>query len=187
MNFKEIELKYRADNILLSKFQEFCQARNPSKFVLAAGYDHFYANAKSPDSFCRHRVGADSNQLTFKRKTSDTNNYVRTEHNIDLAPSVKEAQVEALCREFGYTYNTSIFKTCFVYQYDWYILVMYIVCDQEMREIGRFVEVEAREDHNWANEQEAWDAIVTIERFMRPLGVTSQARLKKSLWEIVKK
>lgn len=189
MKFREIELKYNAENIDFAEFEKFALERKPLKKVIAAGFDHFHANAKEKDSFCRHRVGPDGmNQLTFKRKDSGaTNNVTRTEHNLDLAPNVTTDQVKALCAEFGYKYNTSIFKTCFVYEYDWYIFVFYIVHDTSMKEVGRFLEIEAKEDYHWGSEQEAMAAIVSIERFAKSLGITPQNRLKKSLWEMFRK
>ena len=187
MAFKEIEFKYRADEIDFKKFEEFAKSRTPVRFTLASGYDHFYANSKDADAFCRHRVGPDMNQLTFKRKTTGTDNYIRTEHNIDMKTKVSVPQVEALCKEFGYTYNTSIFKTCFVYEYEYYTLVYYIVADTSMKEVGRFFEIEAKEDYEWGADNAAWDAIVTVERFCKPLGITPQGRMKKSLWELFRK
>lgn len=188
MAFKEIELKYRADHLKLEDFQEFAKNRDDlKKTLLASGYDHFYSSASDKDAFCRHRVGPDINQLTFKRKQHDANNYVRTEHNIDMKARVTTAQVTALYKEFGYEYNTSIFKTCFVYTYEWYTLVFYVVYDTNMQEKGRFFEIEAREDYPWDSEGAAWDSIVALERLFKPMGISAQNRLKKSLWEMFRK
>jgi len=187
MNFKEIELKYRADEVKLTDFIEFCEERTPVKKVVASGYDHFYHNQKDPDAFCRHRFGPDMNQLTFKRKTTDVNNFVRTEHNLDLDPSMKVEQIQALLKEFGYAFNTSIFKNCFVYNYEDHTLVYYICYDTDMRELGRFCEIEAKEDFPWAHPQHAWDSIVALERIFKKLGVSPQSRMKRSLFEMFKK
>lgn len=180
----EVEFKYRADNVTLQAFEEFCNNRKPDKIVEAAGFDHFYANTKDPDAFCRHRIGPEFNQLTFKRKTTDANNYVRTEHNLDLKVDTPKEKVTALCKEFGYTYNTSVFKTCFVYFYDWYVLSYYVCYDKDLKELGRFLEIEANEDHAWSTEQEAWDAVVVMEKICKPLGITPQMRIKRSLFEL---
>lgn len=180
----EIEFKYNADSISLVRFHEFCAEREPVKYLHASGFDYFYERVKEPGSFCRHRVGPDSNQLTFKRKLDDKNNYIRTEHNLDLGPAVTVPQVAALCSEFGYDPNFSLFKNCFIYCYDYYTLVYYICSDLDMKELGRFVEIEMREDHDWRNEQEAMDALLAMERFCKPLGITPQARVKRSLFEM---
>lgn len=187
MKFMEIEFKYDATGINFSKFTEFCKTLQPQSFIIASGYDRFYSNSKNTDCFCRHRTGLDMNQLTFKRKTSEKNNYVRTEHNLDLSVNMSEDQVAALCNEFGYTYNTSIFKTCFIYKYDWYTLVYYICYDTEMKELGRFLEIEISEEQDWSNEKNAFDELVVLEKLVKPLGITSSARIKKSLYEMFKK
>lgn len=185
----EIEFKYNASEISLSTFTEFCQERNRKnvhKFIIASGYDYFYDSLTNPESFCRHRVGADMNQLTFKKKTSGTNNYVRTEHNIDLENKVSVEQVKLLCGEFGYKYNTSIFKNCFIYAYDRYTLVYYVCYDKDMKELGRFVEIEMKEDHNWSSEEEAYGELTIMEKLCKGLGISSKSRLKRSLYEMFK-
>lgn len=184
MKFMEVELKYRADEISLPAFKAFCVDRGPKEVILASGYDHFYSNTKDPDAFCRHRTGTDFNQLTFKRKTVDNNNYVRTEHNLDLAPKVSEEQVKALCSEFGYQYNTSIFKTCYVYIFDWYVMAYYVCYDSGMKEVGRFVEIEAKESADWRNQEHAWSELLIIERTAKQIGLSAQGRLKRSLYEM---
>lgn len=187
MKFKEIEFKYKAENISLSQFSEFCKKRVPVKTLIASGYDHFYERADESGSFCRLRVGPDSNQLTFKRKTVDGNNFVRTEHNIDLAAATSQEQIDALLAEFGYNYNTSLFKNCFVYQYDWYTFVFYVVYDTDMKELGRFVEIEMSEDYAWASEEEAYSQLLVLEKLCKPIGVLPQSRIKRSLFELYKK
>lgn len=188
LNPQEIEFKYSAADISLTKFSEFCKTRKPLKFILASGYDYFYENLKDPDAFCRHRAGPDANQLTFKRKINSANNFVRTEHNLDLLPIMTNAQVEALCAEFGYKFNTTLFKNCFIYNYDFYTLVYYICYDVEMKELGRFVEIEMSEKHAWANEEETYNALLVMEKLCaKELGISAQARIKRSLWEMYKK
>jgi len=157
MKYTEVETKYRADEMSLVAFHDFCKERKPERYLYSSGFDHFYHSLKSPNAFCRHRTGTDLNELTFKRKTSDSNSFIRTEHNITLAKDMQAHQIAALCNEFGYEYNTSIFKTCFVYIFDWYVLSYYICYNNEMKESGRFFEIEAREDYNWSTEAEAWD------------------------------
>lgn len=185
MQFKEVEFKYRADEISLTQFTDFCKGRAPDRFVMASGWDYFY-DSETLEGFCRHRVGPDMNQLTFKRKLTAANNYVRTEHNLDLAPGMSVAAVSALCQEFGYKHNVTLYKNCFIYGYDWYTLVYYLVYDREMKELGRFLEIEMREDYTWNTEQDAWDALVVMEKLCKPLGISPQSRVKRSLFEMFK-
>lgn len=186
MRHSEVEFKYNADDISLARFQEFCDARTPPKKIDASGYDHFYRNAKEPDAFCRMRIGHDMIQLTFKRKPPGADSVVRTEHNINLTKDVSKEAVQAFLKEFGYVYDTSIFKNCFVYTWPDHTLVYYICYNKDLTELGRFVEIEANEDYNWASDQDAKDAIVALERICKPLGVSPQCRMKKSLFELFK-
>lgn len=188
MKAKEVEFKYNAENLTLSDFTEFCAKHKPSfKFIMASGWDDFYENIKDPTAFCRHRHGPDANQLTFKRKLADSNNFIRTEHNMDMTDKMRPDQVSALCSEFGYKYNTTLFKNCFIYKFDWYTLVYYICYDKDMKELGRFFEIEMAEEHDWKDEQEAWNELVVLEKLAKPLGVSPQSRVKRSLWEMYKK
>jgi adenylate cyclase class IV len=184
----EIEFKYRADNVGLEAFVKFCKDFNGLKGQFSAsGYDHFYDNVKDSGAFGRLRVGPDSNQLTFKRKTENANNFVRTEHNIDLAPTTSREQIEAFYGEFGYVYNMSLFKSCFVYEYERHIFVYYVCYDTDMKETGRYIEVEMSEDYPWASESDAYEELTVLEKLMKPLGISPQSRVKKSLFELYRK
>ena len=187
MKHKEVETKYSAESMSFVEFERFIQALSPASTVRASGYDHFYCSPSSPGSFARHRVGPEFNQLTFKRKTSDSNNYIRTEHNISLEMKVKVDQVSALMGEFGYEYNSTIFKNVFVYNFDKYNFVYYVCYTPDLKELGRFVEVEMSEDYPWTSEDEAWTHLRSIEASLRPLGITPQHRMRKSLFELFKK
>ncbi len=187
MKYLEIEYKYNAASISLSDFTKFCEGRGPSKFILASGYDFFYDNLNDKDYFGRYRLGADTNQLTTKRKTVVGNNFVRGEINVDLAPGESKAKADALFSFFGYKFNTSIFKNCFVYKFDYYTLVYYLVYDVDMNEVGRFVEIEMDEDHAWKSEAHASAELQLLEKLCKPLGITPQGRIKRSLFEMFRK
>lgn len=183
MDFKEIELKYKADSVHLEDFISFCAIRAPRSSLYCCGYDYFFVSSKDDGSFIRHRVGADFNQLTFKRKLTDKNNFIRTENNLTLGKDVTKEQVEGLCQSLGYQKNSSIFKTIYVYDYEKYVLSYYIVYDTDLREQGRFIEIEANESYPWREEKEAWDEITAIENQAKELGIVPQNRVKKSLFE----
>lgn len=187
MTFLEVEFKYPAENISLSTFTNFCERRPSLAVTSASGYDHFYEKQDCIGSFCRLRVGADANQLTFKRKTEDGNNFVRTEHNIDLTRETTREQIDALLSEFNYRYNTSLFKNCFIYKYDWYTAVYYVVYDETMKELGRFIELEMSEDYPWSSQEEAYNQLLILEKLFKPLGLIPQVRVKRSLFEMYKK
>lgn len=186
--YLEIETKYKAEDIPLSKFHEFCKKNSPVKYTEASGWDHFYANRDDKnDSFCRLRIGPDIFQLTFKSKMASNNNYVRHEDNIDLSVSTSRPQVESFLDKFGYNYNTSIFKSCFVYRYSWWTMVFYVCYDVDMHELGRFLEIEMSEEYEWSSEQDAWNQLVVLEKLAKPLGLSPQARIKRSLFELFQK
>jgi len=178
----EIEFKYiaKAD---LSAFQDFCEKRNAERFQIVSGFDHFYSKSAEPSSFYRHRVNTNENQLTFKKKTVDDNSYIREEHNIDLPLTVSREKIQALCNINGYLYDFSIFKNCFIYSYDYYTLVFYVCYDTQLKELGRFVEIEMKEDYNWSTEEEAYGELVTLERLCKNLGLSPELRVKLSLYE----
>lgn len=182
----EIEFKYPV-KITLSEFKSFCESRKPNKFIIVSGWDHFYSTNKDPNSFYRHRVNTNENQLTFKRKTAADNSFIREEHNIDLPLNVSKEKIEALCGINGYTYNNSLFKNCFIYEYAYYIAVYYICYDSELNETKRFIELEMREDYPWLNEQEAFNELVALEKLCKNLGIAPEHRVALSLFELFRK
>lgn len=182
MKFKEIETKYNAEDMPYSVFEEFCQSRNPDHFILASGYDHFYDKKGDSTSFFRHRMGSDMNQLTFKKKTEAKNNFVRDEFNCDV--SMTRDEVKAFVGALGYEYNTSIFKTCFVFSYDFYVLSYYICYSLDMKEMDRFVEIEMREDKDFGSDEDAWTHLLVLEKLGKEIGLNPKGRIKRSLFEI---
>lgn len=185
--YLEIETKYNAKNVSLTEFKEFCKARGPLRSIMASGYDHFYAKPDEESSFCRHRTGPDRNEFTYKQKTNAANSTIRREVNVNMMPGESKETAAALAESFGYQYNTSIFKTCFVYTYEWYTLVYYITYDLDMKELDRLLEIEMKEDHPWASEADAWNQLTVLEKLCKPLGASPQARIKRSLFEMYRK
>lgn len=179
----EIEFKYNAVTSL-QEFNSFCESRKPDKFLIISGFDHFYSNKVDKSSFYRHRVNTNENQLTFKKKLTAENNFIRKEHNIDLPMSVSEDQISALCEINGYEYDTSIFKNCFIYNYSYYTLVYYVCYNRDLVELGRFIEIEMNEDYDWINEEEAYGELVSLERFCKTIGLYPDKRLTSSLFEM---
>lgn len=185
MKHKEIEFKYRADDITLTKFVEFCTTlKGTPKYIEAAGYDYFFSSPKDEDGFYRIRMGHDTRQLTYKNKTKESNNYVRDEHNLNFAKSMTRDYIEGYVKSLGYEFDSKLFKNCFIYAFETYTLVYYICYDADMKELGRFVEIEMSEEYAWPTEADAWNELVAMERICRPLGISPQARVKRSLFEL---
>lgn len=182
----EIEFKYAA-TVPLIEFQSFCELRKPLKVQIISGFDHFMSKDTDPDSFYRHRVNTLENQLTFKRKTIKDNSFIREEHNIDLPLTVSRSTIESMCGVHGYKYNVSIFKNCFIYTYAYYTLVFYSVYDINLNEMGRFIEIEMKEDYDWVDEKEAFGELITLEKLCKVLNIDSSKRINTSLYEMFRK
>lgn len=187
MRYKEVEFKYDASSISLESFNTFCLSRKPTKIKSTSGYDYFYSNDKEDMSFGRYRTGPDIHQVTFKKKTAEEDNFIRTEINVDLAPSANELVVNAMFDLLGYKFDFTLFKQCMIYEYEWYTLVYYICYGENMTEMSRFIEIEMKEDFEWKSEKQEWNELLLIEKTSRDLGIDSKNRLKKSLFELYRR
>lgn len=183
MHFKELETKYYAENIGMDDFVKLVQPLNP-EWMMVSSYDDYFTNEK--DEFIRYRYHDHMGELTIKRKTVDANNNNRVEVNIPT-DGKSSASIQAFVDLLGYKKNFSIFKTCKIAFLEKAVLVYYVVYDENLNEKKRFIEVEAREQYNWASEEEAWAEVVKYETMLAPLGLSAKNRLKKSLFELFKK
>lgn len=185
VKFTEIEFKYRAEDIKLSDFKKAALALLPVKILDVSGFDHYFTN--KDNDFLRYRAG-DKPELTMKKKLKDSNNYIRIEVNLGLDRTIsKEKQTDVVtkfCDQLGYSPNFSIFKSCSIYFYDTFNLVYYAVYDDNMKELDRFIEIEMDEEYPWSSDTQAWDALTEIEQKLKPLGISPQARIKRSLFEM---
>lgn len=185
MHFKEIESKYYADDIGLEEFEDLIRDKfSPRKKMMVSSYDDYYVNKNN--DFIRYRYTDERGELTIKRKTSDKNNNERIEVNLPTSGDNLQA-VDTFCGLLGYDHNFGIYKTCRIYWIDKVVVVWYVVYDKQMKELRRFIEIEADEDLEWDSEQDAWDEVVRYEKELGPLGITSKNRLRKSLFEIFSK
>lgn len=183
MHFKEIETKYYADGINLNKFVELVAPMNPN-WVMVSSFDDYFTNPAG--EFIRYRYTDDKGELTIKRKTTDANNNNRVEVNLKTEGK-NFLTVKAFSELLGYQLNFSIYKTCKIAFLDKVVLVYYVVYDDKLNELQRFIEIEAKEDYPWDSEEQAWAEVTKYEKMMEPLGITPRNRLKKSLFELFKK
>ncbi len=184
---KEIEFKYDASGMRLEAFHNYCKKLAPLAYNVFSGYDHFYNDTKDKSTFMRFRVGENFSQLTLKRKTAASNSFVRVEHNIQTDPGVPEDNIRALCQDLGFGYNTSIFKTAFIYKCENAVYSYYICYDVNMKQLGTFFEIEMDEDKEWNSPEEALTLLAELERSASELGITAKNRIKLSLFEMYKK
>lgn len=183
MHFKEIETKYSANDIDINKFVDLVEVLNPN-WVMVSSFDDYFTNKDG--EFIRYRYTDHSGELTIKRKTTDANNNNRVEVNLKTEGKSFKT-VQAFADLLGYKLNFSIYKTCKIAILDKVVLVYYVVYDNKLNELQRFIEIEAKEDHDWASEDEAWAEVIKFEKMFEPIGIGPRNRLKKSLFEIFKK
>lgn len=184
IHFKEIEVKYSVPHLKLTDFTAACQAMNPVKYVEAAGYDYYYTDKAGSDDFIRYRAG-DRQELTRKRKTKAANNYVRDEYNLLIGHGQPLSKIAGFCSSLGFPrLNFCIFKACFIYYFEKFDLVYYVVYDADMKEVNRFLEIEMLEDHPWSTEAEAWQELERVETSLCALGIGPESRISHSLFEM---
>jgi adenylate cyclase class IV len=184
MKFKEVESKYDAEKIKRESFLGIIDSLPVRKKMNVSSYDTYFMN--DTGDFVRYRWTDDRGELTIKRKTSKLNNNDRIEVNLPTAGS-NLSTVEAFCGLLGYKLNFEIFKTCNIFWVDKVVLVYYVVFDKNLKELRRFIEIEADEDLEWESEEQAWAEVVRYEKMLEPLNITPQNRLRKSLFEIFRK
>jgi predicted adenylyl cyclase CyaB len=186
-DFSEIEFKYAADDIDRMAFKDLVKSLNPKSFVYVESKDIYYA--KSKDEFLRYRMPSENKQsgeenrqeLTFKTKSVNQNNWVRLEVNlrVDLNDPFL---INAFCEGLGYKKNLIITKSCDIYFFDDADVVYYSV-KNEKGQYSYFLEIECLENCGMTKEQ-SLAVLYKYEKLLAPLGITPQKRKKLSLWEI---
>lgn len=175
---KEIEVKYLSNDINIEKFHaQVVTLPELKSYKTASSYDHYYSNN---ERFMRWRVGSEFWQLTSKTKTSDTNNIVRTEVNIDLSREPTKDEMDTFSKMHKLDEDFTIYKTARIYFFEKFIIAYYITYDTNMKERERFIEIEAAETYKWIDDNEAKAVVEDIEK---QLGLSPMNRLKLSLFE----
>ena len=184
MENKELETKYSADHVSIEDFMKLIETLDVKRKKMVSSYDDYFVN--SSGDFIRYRHTDDHGELTIKRKTSALNNNERIEVNLPTSGD-NIGTVQAFVDLLGYKHNFCIFKSCKIFWLDKVDFVYYIVYDKELKELRRFIEIEALEDVKWESEEHAWNEITKYEKLLEPLGISAQNRLKKSLFEQFRK
>ncbi len=189
-DFNEIEYKYKADEIDRMSFKDLVKSLNPKSFIYVESKDIYYA--KSKDEFLRYRMPSENKlsgeenrqELTFKKKTEDKNNWTRIEVNlrIDLNDPFL---VNAFCTGLGYTKNVELIKCCEIYFFEDADIVYYSTKNEE-GEYKYYIEIECMENCGMTKEK-SLEVLQKYEKLLAPLGITAQKRKKLSLWEINRK
>lgn len=181
MHFKEIEFKFDATDITLVDFINTVEQLNPEKNIIVSSYDDYFTN--EDDNFIRYRHNESSHELTIKRKTNNYNNNERVEINLDIIPQAF-GNIEGFVSLLGYKHNFRIYKICHIFWIKKAIICYYIVYDENMTELNRFIEIEANEKLNFVSENEAFSEIRYYEDKLKDLGIYHKKRLKRSLFEM---
>lgn len=187
-NFKELEYKYKADEVSLVEFNELMRNVGFKKKLDVSSWDIYYTKESEPDRFVRFRMSTENPELTKKRKTKDSNNWERVEVDLPLDPDkIKEDIVANFVELDGYKKNFKIYKSCFIYFFDDVNTVWYSVYDENMKEQGRFIEIEVNKHKIDELGEDYKKVLKDFEEKMSVLGISHQNRLKKSLFEMFAK
>lgn len=186
MKFKEIEFKYDASDVSLRDFNKLISGLNPVYHLNAGSYDYYYE--KQENEFIRFRAGFKP-ELTIKVKTAKTNSFIRTELNLPLDTNKDTDDlldtVNTFCSLLSFNPKFTIYKNCHIHYFKQWNAVYYIVYDVELKEVGRFIEIEINEGYP-DTEQQAKEDLSIAEKLLAPLGITSKNRMFKNLYEIFK-
>lgn len=181
--FSELEYKYNANNVGLQDFLKLMKSLPVVTELDISSWDVYYT--KSEDDFVRFR-NSNTPELTKKVKTQNSNNWVRVEVDLPLDPNrITEEKVTKYLELEGYKENFRVYKSCFIYWLDDVNYVYYIVYDNNMTEVGRFVEVEVNKKKISTGTE--GETLNTFAEHLRKLNLTPQNRMKKSLFELYKK
>lgn len=182
--FSELEFKYRADDIALGSFLALMKELAITGQKDVSSWDHYFTNEINKEEFIRFRE-SDEPELTIKRKTNQNNNWQRVEVDLPIEQSrMKLETINKFVELLGYKPNTSIYKTCFIRWLEYINFVYYIVYDENMKEKGKFIEVEFNKAKLPEHLDKVEEQLKYGQEVLAKLGLTPQNRLKKSLFEI---
>ena len=188
-DYTELEYKYRADDVGLTEFRQYmADVMDTTAYSIdVSSWDHYYTNGKSVE-FLRYRAAADSPELTIKKKINKSNSWVRREVDIELSTSPAgpdRNDMDEFMDILGFKRNFTIYKSCFIYYYKSLVYVYYIVYNEDMKELGRYIEIEVTKGGNHKDPKGLLAAAEASleERF----GIGARNRLKRSLFEIYRR
>lgn len=189
--FKELEYKYFADDIRLTNFiklmDDLKQKYEFKGYRQASSFDIYYVKQGTLDEFQRFRNDGNTPELTKKRKIKNSNNWERIESDLPLdAKRVTDEKVAMHVGMDGYVENFKIFKVCFIYWFQDVNYVWYSVYDENMKEKGQFLEVELNKNRI-SSFEEPMKILKEHETNLEFLGISSQNRLKRSLFEMFRR
>lgn len=191
----EFESKYRVEPNIAMQFQLLVGKMSTFKeFVHAIGPDEYFV--KGEEQFIRYRKeahkGPDSRaELTMKIKPQGAkNNIIREEFNVRVDGTPRETIVKFVTA-LGFKHNFTVYKNCLIYRMTDATLVFYTVADITdgmLKNEDHFIEIEVDEETiHTMTEAQAWEILVKYEKALEIIGINSQKRLRKSLYEMYKR
>lgn len=196
VNTQELEYKYKADEVKISDFLKLMTKLGWKSKLDVSSWDIYYTDSED-EKFLRFRNGSNP-ELTRKQKVVKHNNWERIEVDLPLDEArLSEGLVSQFVALGGYTENFRIYKTCFIYWFDDVNYVYYIVYNENMKEVGRFIEVEVNKEIAHKVGEKEFDGVTGEEftynplddaaKYLEELGLTHRNRMKRSLFEIYRK
>lgn len=186
--FQELEFKYKANEVKFVDFEKLVNSLNLTKSLDISSWDHYFV--KNEEEFLRFRNGS-TPELTKKKKIKDTNNWIRVECDLPLDPKrITQGIVNQFADMEGYKLNFKIYKSCFIKWTPEVNYVYYLVFDENLKEIGRFIETEINKEKipELIKEGKNPEEILRkSEELLLGLGISPQNRMRKSLFELYKK
>lgn len=118
----------------------------------------------------------------------DKGSLLKEPSNAAIELTVDLDKVLSDAKEKGYWFNFQIYKMCWIYWLKNNVVLVYYICyNEDFKEVGRFIEVEADPEEEWESEEVALTAIKEVEKKLDSIGVTFNHRLDKSLYELFRK
>lgn len=183
MLFRELEYKYRADDLKLEEFLAFVSENfKIVDVVTARGVDHFYDDPADDTRFARFRQGNGPGavmELTVKEKRELGHSFDRNEWDLPLNPSTTFAEASGFLEAAGkWKYSFSITKANYVVRCPDLTFAFYMVDGKD-----RYLEIEARKGA-FESTEEAWAAVHEAEQLAGVIGAHPEKRITKSLREL---
>lgn len=191
-SYKELEFKYKADEVSLSEFVKVVEDLEPIKRLDISSWDTYFVkndpNQGEIDYFVRYRE-SDTPELTKKRKVKKENNWERLEIDLPLDKNATEKIVSDFVSLDGYQKNFKIYKTCFIFWFDLFNMVYYLVYDENMKEQGKFIEIEINKSKvEQLGLEGAKELLVNMEKeTLSKLNINHKNRMRNSLFELFRK
>ena len=175
----EIEVKYNAELVSEKEFCELLESHSPNRYIEVTSLDHYFSSQNPNVEFVRYREGDGKDarsDLTIKNFKNSAFN--RFELEIPIEKNVSPEDVIYFLSLMNANFLFSIDKTCHIFWFDKYIIVLYsFVADKKEYKI---LEVELREaDFNLISEAENLLSNMS--------GFSKSSKIKESKFQIIKK